>query len=113
MADQAVLKYLSIGTTFDPCWLPMDSTFKVYDDKIGSAIWFYDSLYTDTDDRKRPTRPVDANSIVVKTLRMVLRSSRDGVPLKLKKKNGRPDSFKIPINWYHFRPLLAADGQYL
>ena len=28
MADQAVLKYLSIGTTFDPCQLPMDSTFK-------------------------------------------------------------------------------------
>ena len=44
----------------------------------------------DTDNRKRPSRPVDANSIVVKTLRMVLCSSRDGVPLKLKKENGRP-----------------------
>ena len=28
MADQAVLKYLSIGTTFDPCYLSLDSTFK-------------------------------------------------------------------------------------
>jgi len=44
---------------------------------------------------------------------MVLCSSRDGVPLKLKKEHGRPGSFKIPIDWYHFRPLLAADGQYL
>ena len=53
----------------------------------------------DTDDRKRLTRPVDANSIVVKTLKMVLCSSRDGVPLKLKKKNGRPDSLELSINW--------------
>ena len=29
MADQAVLKYLSIDTTFDPCYLSLDSTFKV------------------------------------------------------------------------------------
>jgi len=87
--------------------------FKVYDDKIGSSIWFYDSLYADTDDRKRPTRPVEADSTVVKTLGTVLGSSLDGVPLKLKKENGRPGSFKIPIDWYHFRPLLAADGQYL
>ena len=28
MADQAVLKYLSIDTTFDPCYLSLDSTFK-------------------------------------------------------------------------------------
>ena len=28
MADQAVKKYLSIGTTFDPCYLLLDSTFK-------------------------------------------------------------------------------------
>ena len=30
MADQAVLKYLSIdtGTTFDPCYLSLDSTLK-------------------------------------------------------------------------------------
>ena len=27
MADQTVLKYLSIGTTFDPCYLLLDSTF--------------------------------------------------------------------------------------
>ena len=27
MADQAVLKYLSIDTTFDPCYLSLDSTF--------------------------------------------------------------------------------------
>ena len=86
----------------------MDSTFKVYDDEIGSSIWFYDSLYTDTDDRKRPTRPVDANSIVVKTLRMVLCSSRDGVPLKLKKDNGRPGILN-----YQSQPLLAVVGQYL
>jgi len=32
----------------------------------------------------------------VKTLGTVLCSSRDGVPLKLKKENGRPGSFKIP-----------------
>ena len=28
MADQAVLKYLSIDTTFDPCYLSLDSIFK-------------------------------------------------------------------------------------
>jgi hypothetical protein len=28
MADQAVLKYLSIDTFFDPCYLLLDSTFK-------------------------------------------------------------------------------------
>ena len=33
MADQAVLKYLSIDTTFDPCYMSLDSTFK-------SALWF-------------------------------------------------------------------------
>ena len=39
-------------------------------------------IVCDTDDRKRPTRPVEADSIVVKTLGTVLCSSRDGVPLK-------------------------------
>ena len=29
MADKAVLNYLSIGTTFDPCYLLLDSTFKI------------------------------------------------------------------------------------
>ena len=67
----------------------------------------------DTNDRKNLTRPVEADSTVAKTLGTVLCSSRDGVPLKLKKENGRPGSFKLPIDWYHFRPLLAADGQYL
>ena len=38
------------------------------------------------------------NSIVVKTLRMVLCSSRDGVPLKLKKENGRPGILKLSID---------------
>ena len=42
----------------------------------------------DTNDRKNLTRPVKADSIVVKTLRIVLCSSSDGVPLKLKKENG-------------------------
>ena len=28
MADQAASNYLSIGTTFDPCYLSLDSTFK-------------------------------------------------------------------------------------
>ena len=42
----------------------------------------------DTDDRKNLTRPVEADSTVVKTLETVLCSSRDGVPLKLKKENG-------------------------
>ena len=69
-------------------------------------------LYGDTDDCKNRTRSVEADSTVVKTLGTVLCSSRDGVPLKLKKENGRPGSFKLPIDWYHFRPLLAADGQY-
>ena len=87
------------------CTVP--TVLKVYDDEIGSGIWFYDSLYADTDDRKRPTRPVNADSIVVKTLRMVLCSSCDGVPLKWKKENDRPGSFKISIDWYHFRPLLV------
>ena len=91
----------------------MDITFKVYDDEIGSGIWFYDSLYADTDDRKRPTRPVDANSIVVKTLRIILCSSCDGVPLKLKKENGQPGILKLSIDWYHFRRLLPVVGQYL
>ena len=45
-----------------------------------------------------PTQPVEADSTVVKTLGTVLYSSRDGVPLKLKKENGRPGSFKIPID---------------
>ena len=68
----------------------------------------------DTDDRKNLTRPVEADSTVVKTLGTVLCSSRDGVPLKFKKENGqRPGSFILPFDWYHFRPLLAADGQYL
>ena len=57
-------------------------------------------LDRDTDDCNRPNRPV---------LGTVLGSSRDGVPLKLKKENGRPGSFKLPIDWYHFRPLLAAE----
>jgi len=70
-------------------------------------------LYGDTDDRKNCTRPVEADSTVVKTLGTVLCSSRDGVPLKLKKENGRLGSFKLPIDWYHFRQLLAANGQYL
>ena len=65
----------------------------------------YQGSKEDTDDRKRPTRPVEADSIVVKTLRTVLYSFRDGVSLKLKKKNGRPDSLKISIDWYHFQPL--------
>ena len=47
-------------------------------------------LYRDTDDRKNRTRPVEADSKVVKTLGTVLCSYRDGVPLKLKKENGRP-----------------------
>ena len=55
-------------------------------------------LYGDTDDRKNKTRPVEADPIVVKTLGTVLCSSRDGVPLKLKKENCRPGNFKIPIN---------------
>jgi len=70
-------------------------------------------LYGDTDNRKNRTRPAEADSTVAKTLGTVLCSSRDGVPFKLNKENGRPGSFKIPIDWYHFRPLLAADGQYL
>ena len=43
-------------------------------------------LYGDIDDRKRPIRPVEADSIVVKTLGIVFCSSRDGVPLKCKRK---------------------------
>jgi len=34
MADQAVLKYLSIDTTFDPCYLSLDSTFKLFPEKV-------------------------------------------------------------------------------
>ena len=43
----------------------------------------------DTDDCNRPTQPVEADSKVVKMMRTVFCSSRDGVPLKLKKENGR------------------------
>ena len=39
-------------------------------------------LDRDTDDSKKLTRPVEADSIVVKTLWTVLGSSHDGVPLK-------------------------------
>ncbi len=39
-------------------------------------------LYKDTDDRKNKSRPVEADPTVVKTLRTVLCSSHDGVPLK-------------------------------
>ena len=53
----------------------------------------------DTYDHKNLTRPVEADSTVVKTLGTVLCSSRDGVPLKLKKENGRPGSFKLSIDW--------------
>jgi len=70
-------------------------------------------LYTDTDDHKRPTRPVVANPIVVKMMWTVLCSSCDGVPLKWKKENGRTGSLKLSVDWYHFRPLLAVVGQYL
>ena len=58
---------------------------------------------TYVDDPFRPIRPVKADSIVVKTLRMVLCSSHDGIPFKLKKENGRPYSLKLYIDWYHFR----------
>ena len=34
-------------------------------------------------------------------------------PFKMKKENGRPDSLKISIDRYHFRPLLATVGQNL
>ena len=38
MADQAVLKYLSIDTTFDPCYLSLDSTFKYWQHLMPSSI---------------------------------------------------------------------------
>ena len=40
----------------------------------------------DTDDRKNLTQPVEADSTVVKMLWTVLGSSRDVIPLKLKRK---------------------------
>ena len=46
MADQAVLKYLSIDTTFDPCYLSLDSTFngpKIGKDEI--VIWIFLNIY--------------------------------------------------------------------
>ena len=71
-------------------------------------------LYGDTDDRKNRTRPVEADSIVVKTLCTVLGSFHDGVPLKLKRKMADQAVLNyLSIGTYHFRPLLAADGQYL
>ena len=75
----------------------------------GTVLW----LYADTDNHILPIRPVEADPTVVKTLGTVLCSSRDGVPLKWKKENGRPGSLKISIDWYHFWPLLAVIGQYL
>ena len=65
----------------------------------------------DTDDNILPIQPVKADSIVVKMLWTVLYSSCDGVPLKLKKENGRPTrpgSLKLCIDWYHFRLLLTV-----
>ena len=52
-------------------------------------------------------------SIVVKTMRTIVCSSHDGLPLKLKKENRQPDSLKLSIKWCQFRPLLAVVGQYL
>ena len=54
----------------------------------------------DTDDHKRPTQPVEADPIDVKTLWTVLCSSHDCVPLKWKKENGQPGSLKLSIHWY-------------
>ena len=55
-------------------------------------------LDRDTDDCNRPTRPVEADSNVVKMLGTVLCSSSDGVPLKLKKENGRQGNLKLYID---------------
>ena len=46
MADQAVLKYLSIDTTFDPCYLSLDSTFKKYTFNIVDFQIFFTYLMT-------------------------------------------------------------------
>ncbi len=53
------------------------------------------------------------NSIVVKTLKPDLGSSRDGVPLKLKKPTWRHYNSSMRIVWAWFRPLLNLAGQYL
>jgi len=75
-----------------------------------AAVWGHREtlrrLDGDTDDCKRPTRPVKADSIVVKMLWTVLCSSHDGVPLNEKR-------IMANQNWYHFRPLVAVVGQYL
>ena len=39
MADQAVLKYLSIDTTFDPCYLSLDSTFNTT-----GTLWYFSHI---------------------------------------------------------------------
>ncbi len=53
------------------------------------------------------------NSIVVKALKSVFCSSRDGVPLKFKKQTWRQYSSSIRIVWAWFWPLLNLAGQYL
>jgi hypothetical protein len=50
---------------------------------------------------------------VVKTLKPVLCSSRDGVPLNIKKKYFRYYSLSVRIILAQFRPLLHLAGQYL
>jgi hypothetical protein len=54
------------------------------------------------------------NSIVVKTLKLVLCSSRDGVLLKFKKHTWRQYSSSLRIVWaWFFRPLLNLAEHYL
>ena len=43
MADQAVLKYLSIDTTFDPCYLSLDSTFNNVNEEFQKTVSFFTS----------------------------------------------------------------------
>jgi hypothetical protein len=50
---------------------------------------------------------------IFKLLKMVLFSSCDGVPLKLKKKNWRASSLSAQIIGAYYWPLLEFTGQYL
>ena len=70
------------------------------------AVWWTHGtvlpLYADTDNSILPIQPVQADSIVVKMLRMIICSSCDGVPFKMKKRKTATSQFKII---YRLMPL--------
>jgi hypothetical protein len=78
-------------------------------------VWarFLRSLYGGRPLQDFVNSAIKFNSIVVKTLKPVLCSSCDSVPLKFKKQTWRQYNSSMPIVWDWFRPLLNLAGQSL